>query len=137
MHALNNVVLVHWQTTGPCGDRRRGLSLHSSPSCRQLASTKFLHCAHHVLPARNAEVPSDEVNTLTLSQRAYRTVAHLTPSTPGNRFELGELLDSVVAPLPADAALLESAEDTGNPHPVGLVGRPARTGAAQGLGVDC
>src|SRR6202044_2963268 len=40
----------------------------------------------------------------------------LTPagSTPGNRFELGELLDSVVAPFPADAALLESAEDTGD-----------------------
>jgi len=33
-----------------------------------LTSTKFLHCAHDILPVRNAQVPLDEVNTAKLSR---------------------------------------------------------------------
>jgi acyl-CoA synthetase len=43
-------------------------------------------------------------------------------STPGDRLQFGELLDPVVAPFPADPALLESAKDAGNAHTVGLLG---------------
>jgi hypothetical protein len=68
---------------------------------------------------RNAQVPSDEVNMLKQSQPTHRAGSHLTPSAPGNRFEFGELLNPVVAPFPADAALLESAEGTGIPTPFG------------------
>lgn len=84
--------------------------------------SKFLHDAHHVLPVQNAQVLSDEANMLNQSQPAYRTCDSDGNSAPGDGFEFGELLNSVVAPFPANAALLESAEDTGDAHPIGLIG---------------
>jgi hypothetical protein len=43
-------------------------------------------------------------------------------SAPSDGLEFGELLDPVVAPFSAYPALLESAEDAGDTHAVGLFG---------------